>query len=146
MRLHNIKPKHKLKKSYRVARGGKRGGYSGRGIKGQKSRAGAKIRPAVRDLMMKFPKTRGRAKHSFKSLFKKPLVLNLKIIEKNFKDGEIVNPDTLFKKNIINKKSGDFPEIKILGREEISKKFIFQNILMSRPARDKILKAGGSVK
>ncbi|MEK7087229.1 MAG: 50S ribosomal protein L15, partial [Patescibacteria group bacterium] len=67
MQLHHIKPNHKLKKVKRVARGGKRGGYSGRGIKGQKSRAGAGIRPAIRDLMMRLPKQRGRAKHAFKS-------------------------------------------------------------------------------
>ncbi|MDP3004364.1 MAG: uL15 family ribosomal protein, partial [Candidatus Azambacteria bacterium] len=90
MQLHRLKPVHKLKRKKRIARGGKRGGYSGRGIKGQKSRAGAKIRPAIRDLMMKFPKKRGRAKHAFKSLFSKPAILNLEDIEKNFKDGEIV--------------------------------------------------------
>lgn len=146
MQLHNIKPIHKLKKLRRIARGGKRGGYSGRGIKGQKSRSGAKIRPAIRDLMMKFPKQRGRAKHSFKSLFNKPVILNLEIIEKKFKAGEIVNPNTLLEKNIINKKGGDLPEIKILGRGKISKKLTFQNVLLSKSARDKIEKAEGNAK
>ena len=59
MQLHEIKPKHKLKKSKRVGRGGKRGTYCGKGIKGQKSRAGAKIRPELRDLVKKIPKVRG---------------------------------------------------------------------------------------
>lgn len=145
MQLHNIKPKYKLKKSRRVARGGKRGGYSGRGIKGQKSRAGAKIRPAIRDLMMKFPKARGRAKHSFKSLLKKPIILNLQFIEKNFKAGEIINPDALFEKKLLNKKGNNLPEVKILGQGEISKKLTFQNVLLSRQARDKIEKAGGNI-
>ena len=135
MQLHNIKPKNKLKKSKRVARGGKRGGYSGRGIKGQKSRAGAKIRPAIRDLMMKFPKKRGRAKHAFKSLLKKPAILNLTDIDKRFKEGEIISPKTL-----------NLPKIKILGKGEISKKLYFQNVLLSKSARDKILKAGGNIK
>lgn len=143
MQLHNIKPKHKPKKSRRIGRGGKRGGYSGRGIKGQKSRAGAKIRPASRDLMMKFPKRRGRAKHAFKSLFRKPAILNLKDIEKNFKDGEIVSPETLFKKRLISRKKGALLEIKILGEGEISKKLSFQNILLSKSARAKIEKAKG---
>lgn len=135
MQLHNIKPKNKLKKSRRIARGGKRGGYSGRGIKGQKSRAGAGIRPAIRDLMMKLPKARGRAKHSFKSLYEKPAILNLADINKRFKEGEIVSPKTL-----------NLPRIKILGDGEITKKLIFQDVLLSKSARDKIKKAGGSVK
>jgi len=146
MQLHNIKPKHKSKKSRRVGRGGKRGGYSGRGIKGQKSRAGAKIRPAIRDLMMKFPKRRGRAKHAFKSLFFKPAILNLGDIEKKFKNGEIVSPKSLFEKGLIGRKKGVLPEVKILGEGEISKKLAFQNILLSKSARVKIEKTGGSVK
>lgn len=135
MQLHNIRPKNKLKKSRRIARGGKRGGYSGRGIKGQKSRAGAGIRPAIRDLMMKLPKARGRAKHSFKSLYEKPAILNLTDINKRFKEGEIVSPKTL-----------NLPRIKILGDGEITKKLIFQDVLLSESARDKIKKAGGSIK
>lgn len=146
MRLHNIKPINRSRKSRRIARGGKRGGYSGRGIKGQKSRAGAKIRPAIRDLMMKFPKQRGRAKHSFKSLFSKPVILNLEIIEKKFKADDIVNPAILSEKNIISKKSGYLPEIKILSRGKISKKLTFQNVLLSKSARDKIEKSGGVIR
>ncbi len=135
MQLHNIKPQHKLKKRRRIARGGKRGGYSGRGIKGQKSRAGAGIRPAIRDLMMKLPKTRGRAKHAFKSLYEKPAIFNLADINKRFKDGEIVSPKTL-----------NLPRVKILGKGEISKKLRFENVLLSKSARDKIIKAKGTIK
>lgn len=146
MRLHNIKSNHKLKSRRRIARGGKRGGYSGRGIKGQKSRAGAKIRPAIRDLMAKFPKQRGRAKHAFKSLFSKPVILNLGDINKKFKTGNVVNPKSLVEKKLVSKKSGNLSEIKILGQGEISEKLIFQNVLLSKSARDKILKAGGVIK
>lgn len=145
MQLHHIKPNHKLKKRKRIARGGKRGGYSGRGIKGQKSRAGAGIRPAIRDLMMRLPKQRGRAKHVFKSLSVKPVILNLIIIEKKFLDGEIVSSPNLFLKKLINKESGDLPKVKILSTGEISKKLIFQNVLLSKLATDKIKKAGGSI-
>lgn len=135
MQLHHIKPTHKLKKRKRIARGGKRGGYSGRGIKGQKSRAGAGIRPAVRDLMMKLPKARGRAKHAFKSLYEKPAILNLSNINKRFREGEIVSPKTL-----------NLTRVKILGGGKISKKLTFQGILLSKSARDKIQKAGGTIK
>ncbi len=145
MQLHQLKPVHKVKRKKRVARGGKRGGYSGRGIKGQKSRAGAKIRPAIRDLMMKFPKQRGRAKHVFKSLFSKPVVLNLSDITGKFETGELVNPKTLFEKGLISRKKGALPEVKILGEGEISKKFAFQDVLLSKSARDKIKRAGGII-
>lgn len=134
MQLHQIKPKNKTKKSRRIARGGKRGGYSGRGIKGQKSRAGAKIRPAMRDAIMKFPKQRGRAKHSFKSLFTKPAIINLGDINKKFKEGETVSPKTL-----------NLPKVKILAEGEISKKLFFQNVLLSKSANEKIKKTGGAI-
>ena len=151
MQLHQIKPIHKLKKRKRIARGGKRGNYSGRGIKGQKSRAGAGIRPAIRDVMMRLPKQRGRAKHAFKSIFLKPVVLNLRDVEKRFsaqggKASEIVSPQTLFEKGIIRKKGGKLPKIKILGAGEISKKLEFQGVLFSQSARVKIQKAGGTIK
>ena len=59
MQLHEIKPVHKNESRKRIGRGGKRGTYSGKGMKGQKSRAGKKIRPAVRDLIQRTPKLRG---------------------------------------------------------------------------------------
>ena len=135
MQLHNVKPIHKLKKRKRISRGGKRGGYSGRGIKGQKSRAGAGIRPAIRDMMMKLPKQRGRAKHAFKSLYEKPAILNLVDVNKRFKEGDIVSPKTL-----------NLSQVKILGKGEINKKLHFQNILFSKSASEKIKKAGGTIK
>ena len=133
--MHHVKPAHKLKKRRRISRGGKRGGYSGRGIKGQKSRAGAGIRPAIRDMMMKLPKQRGRAKHAFKSLYEKPAILNLVDVNKRFKEGDIVSPKTL-----------NLSQVKILGKGEINKKLHFQNILFSKSASEKIKKAGGSIK
>lgn len=59
MQLHEIQPVHENKSKKRIGRGGKRGTYSGRGMKGQKARAGRKIRPAIRDLMQRTPKLRG---------------------------------------------------------------------------------------
>lgn len=56
MQLHTLQPAHKLRGKKRIGRGGKRGTYSGRGVKGQKARAGRKIRPAIRDLIQSLPK------------------------------------------------------------------------------------------
>jgi len=60
MQFHNIFSDHSYKSKKRVGRGGKKGTYSGRGMKGQKARAGHRIRPAIRDFMMKVPKLRGK--------------------------------------------------------------------------------------
>ena len=59
MQLHELRPKHKIKKRKRIGRGGKRGTYSGRGMKGQKSRAGARFEPIIRGLIKRYPKLRG---------------------------------------------------------------------------------------
>src|SRR3989344_5256957 len=74
MQLHTLIPNHFSKAKKRIARGGKRGTYSGRGIKGQKSRAGHRIRPAERDLIIRLPKLRG---FKNKSLVPKPDVLTV---------------------------------------------------------------------
>ncbi len=67
MQIHQIRPIHKKKDRKRVGRGGKRGTYSGRGMKGQKSRAGAKFEPIIRSLIKRYPKLRG---YRFKSKVK----------------------------------------------------------------------------
>jgi len=59
MQLHELNPEHKNKTKKRIGRGGKRGTYSGRGMKGQNARAGRKLRPAIRDLIQQLPKLRG---------------------------------------------------------------------------------------
>jgi len=83
MQLHQIQSIHKSKTKKRVGRGGKRGTYCGRGIKGQKSRAGVKIRPAARDLIKKIPKMRG---YKFKRI-KKIMKGKRKIVRRQKKRG-----------------------------------------------------------
>lgn len=132
MQLHELKPIHKSKKKKRVGRGGKRGTYSGRGIKGQKSRAGAKIRPAWRDLLKQIPKQRGLSKHSFKSIQTKPVVVNIGELEKKFKDGEKITPQALWQKGLIQKIKGKMPKVKILGKGETKKKFVIEGCEISK--------------
>jgi len=132
MQLHQLKPKIKNKRVKRIGRGGKRGGYSGRGIKGQKARAGRRMRPEWRDIIKKIPKKRG---YSAPSLEQKPVVVNLDVIEKNFKAGEKVSPKTLAEKGIIRRKD---EKVKILGSGEITKKIIIENCQISKSAQEKI--------
>lgn len=129
MQLHQIQPKHKTKKAPRVGRGGKRGSYSGRGQKGQKARAGRKIKPAVYGLIYRLPKLRG-FKNKPQSI--KRLAVNL--YELNNIKKERITPD-LFSK-----------PVKILGMGEPDRPFHIVGIPVSKTAKEKIEKAGGSVK
>ncbi len=142
MQFHNLQRKHKLKKMAQVGRGGKRGKTSGRGTKGQKARAGHKIRPEFRDVIMRTPKLRG---YDFKTLIAKPAVFNLNLIEKNFKDGEEVNPANLVKTGLLQTKKGKTPKVKILGDGEITKKITISGCAVSASAKEKIIKSGGQI-
>jgi large subunit ribosomal protein L15 len=135
MQLHTLKKEYKTKKKKRIGRGGKRGTYSGKGIKGQKSRAGANIRPAERDYIIKLPKLRGV---KFKPVSEKPAIVNIVKLEKYFKEKEIVSPISLLSKGLIRRKKGRIPQVKILGLGETKKKLIYQNCIFSNNAANKL--------
>ncbi len=143
MQLHQIKPIHKTKRGQRVGRGGKRGTYSGKGQKGQKSRAGHKLKPAIRQFIKRYPKLRG---YRFNIQGPRPLELQIKTLEKKFLGGQVVSPSSLLKAGIIRKIKGKIPEIKILGNNKISKKFIIRGCKVSQGAKEQVEKAGGNVK
>jgi len=142
MQVNQLRTIHKAKNKKRVGRGGKRGTYSGRGMKGQKARAGRKIRPEIRDLIKKLPKLRG---YRFKSFRAKPAVLNLADLDKHFENGAKINPGILAGKGLIEKKGGKLPAVKILGGGEIKKKLIVEGCRISQSAKEKIEKAGGKI-
>ena len=123
MQLHQLRPSHKSKKPKRIGRGGKKGTYSGKGIKGQNSRSGRKFKPVIRELIKKYPKLRGyRTKfHIQKS---RTAILNLDVLEKKFEAGDKVSPQILVEKGIIDKIKGSFPKVKILGKGKLTKKLI----------------------
>jgi large subunit ribosomal protein L15 len=139
MQIHQLQPKKKLKKRKRVGRGGKRGTYSGRGIKGQKARAGNNKQPLVRELIKKYPKLRGYRIASKKKKFQE---LNLVVIDKNFKEGDLITPQALLEKDLIDtiKK-----RVKILGKGELKKKFSFRGFNFSKAVREKIKKSGSKI-
>ncbi|MCX7778974.1 MAG: 50S ribosomal protein L15 [Patescibacteria group bacterium] len=142
LNLHTLKTFQKKKKRKRVGRGDAsgHGSYSGRGQKGQKARSGGKrgIKiKALRKIWKKIPKHGG-----FKSKKKKPTIINLEEIEKNFLENEEVNPDSLFEKGLIKNQK---EKIKILGQGKISKKLIFKAHAFSKSAEAAIKKAGGAI-
>jgi large subunit ribosomal protein L15 len=139
---HELKPIYKFKRKKRVGRGGKRGTYSGRGLKGQKARAGRKFKDYGREVILRIPKQRG---FKFKALPRLIEEVNLLEISRKFSDGEEVTPKTLLAKGLIKKVSGKQPVIKILGDGSLDKRLIFRGVLVSELARKKIEKAGGTI-
>lgn len=121
MQLHQLKPNNKNKKARRVGRGGKRGTYSGHGSKGQKSRAGTRIRPGFRGgdnpIWKLFPKQRGagkklEVKNAGSPKGKKSPIVDLNKINLAFEQGDKITIRTLLKKGLVNStKEG----VKILG-------------------------------
>lgn len=141
MQIHELKITKKASKK-RVGRGGKKGTYSGRGMKGQKARSGASQAPTFEGgkttLVQKTKKLRG-----FKSLNKKNLAINLDQLNSKFNDGDKVNSKTLKGKDLIRKEDQG---VKILSEGKIDKKIVIENLLISKKAQEKIEKAGGQVK
>ena len=146
MQLHQLKPSHEKISGKRVGRGGKRGTFSGRGSKGQKSRAGTRIRPGFRGgnepLWKLFPKRRGASKKTnirsglFQVHHDKDLSVNLATLERYFESGETVTGKTLVRKGII--KTAKYG-VKILGTGELKKKLVFgEDLKFSKSARAKI--------
>lgn len=144
MQIHTIKRNHKLKTKKRIGRGGKRGTYSGKGQKGQKSRAGKRFKPAVRDLIKRYPKLRGYQNNPVDK--KEFSIINLETLENNFNKGDKVNPHILIEKNVIEKKKGRIPNIKILGKGELTKELTIENCYISKSAEEKIKKSQGIIK
>lgn len=141
MQYHQLERRSGVTKKARIGRGGKRGKTSGRGTKGQKARAGHKIRPELRDLIKKLPKLRG---YAFKGFREKPVVVNVRDLEA-FEPGATVSPQTLFEKGLIGKRGGKLPAVKILGDGALTKKVSVAGCDLSESARLKITEIGGSV-
>ncbi len=143
--LHSLKKTTENKKAKLVGRGGTRGKTSGRGTKGQKARAGHKIRPHIRDIIKKYPKLRGRGKNINKTFVIAPATVNVGLLQKKFETSEAVTPSTLFAKGLITRSKGVLPHVKILASGELSKKLEVFDCEVSASAKAKIEKAGGKV-
>ena len=142
MQINQVTPKTKNRKGKYIGRGGKRGTYSGRGIKGQKARAGRKMRPEIRDLIKKLPKKRG---YRFKSFQKDSAIVNLDVLNKKLADNSEITPKILAEYGLVKVLGGKIPSVKILGKGEIDKKFSVSGCLISVSAKEKIEKAGGKI-
>ena len=147
MQLHELKPATKTKSAKRIGRGGKRGKTSGKGHKGQKARAGNSTRPEMRDIIKKLPKLRGHGINRAKTVNADkvlPTVINVSALEQ-LEAGTAVNPKSLVAMGLVNARRKKAPAVKILGTGELSKKLVVTDCVVSKTAKAKIEKAGGSV-
>jgi large subunit ribosomal protein L15 len=152
LNLTTLKPAQPRKERKRVGRGlgSGKGRYSGRGIKGQKSRSGSHKMPAGFEggqmpIDMRLPKLRGNTSADAMPIgpfrtYTQPV--NLRSLEERFAAGEEVTPESLRAKGLIRKVSVD---VKILGVGELTKKLAVSAHGFSKTAREKIEAAGGTV-
>ena len=148
MQAHTLQPVHKRIKRPRVGRGGKRGKTSGKGHKGQKARAGSRIRPEMRDIIKKIPKLRGHGKNRSRTVRANKLryvAVNLSALEAHFEKGDAVTKTLLAKKGLIKSFGGKLPKVKILGSGTLSKSLSLSVDAVSSTAKAAIEKAGGTV-
>ncbi len=133
----------KFKKRRRVGRGpgSGHGKTSGRGHKGQGSRAGWSHHPAFQGGTM--PLVRRVPKRGFNNKFAlKVIVINVDDLERLFSAGDDVNPETLDNTPLLGHR---YDELKVLGNGELTKKLTVSAHRFSKSAVEKIEKAGGEV-
>lgn len=142
-----IKIKHNSKRVGRGYGSGKGGHTSGRGTKGQKSRSGyTQPRPGFEGgsmpLSRRIPKLRGFSRNNIDTT--ETFIITLTVLDKTFKDDEVVNAQAIVDKGLIKGTSKNF-EIKILSNGEITKKLTIEGLKLSKSAIEKIKKAGGKI-
>ena len=133
----------KNKKRRRIGRGpgSGHGKTSGRGHKGQKSRAGYSRHPVFQGGAM--PLVRRVPKRGFNNKFALKVVsVNVSDLERCFDAGTEVTPATLIERSLITPRHD---VVKILGDGELTKKLTVSAHRFSKSARAKIEQAGGSV-
>jgi large subunit ribosomal protein L15 len=151
LNLSNLQPAQPRKDRKRVGRGmgSGKGRYSGRGIKGQKSRSGSHAMRAGFEggqmpLHMRTAKLRGNTSKDAMPVgpfrtYTQPV--NLRDLDR-FDAGEEVTPESLKAKGLIRSIRKD---VKLLGVGELSKKLTITVHAASATAREKVEAAGGTL-
>ena len=152
LNLSNLKPAQQRKARKRIGRGlgSGKGRYSGRGIKGQKSRAGSNKMPAGFEggqmpIDMRVGKLRGNTSADAMPIgpfrtYSQPV--NVASLEERFEAGADVTPEALKAAGLISKLLVD---VKVLGEGNLTKKLSVTAHSFSKAAAEKIEAAGGTV-
>ena len=150
--LHDLHPAQPRKARKRIGRGlgSGKGRYSGRGIKGQKSRSGSNKMPAGFEggqmpIDMRMGKLRGNTSADAMPIgpfrtYSQPV--NVRDLEGRFDAGSDVTPESLKAVGLVAKLKVD---VKVLGEGELTKKLTVSAHGFSKSAVEKIEAAGGTV-
>ncbi|WNY66845.1 50S ribosomal protein L15 [Borreliella lusitaniae] len=139
-----LKPRGASKRRKIVGRGpgSGLGKTSGRGQKGQKARNTSPrlgFEGGQTPLYRRLPR-RGFSNNDYKLEY---AIVNLGDIDKKFKDGQVVNYDTLLENKLIRKKN---KKIKILSNGKLTKKVSLEVSKISKSAESFVIKIGGTIK
>jgi large subunit ribosomal protein L15 len=152
LNLSNLKPAQPRKDRKRVGRGlgSGKGRYSGRGIKGQKSRSGSHKMPAGFEggqmpIDMRTGKLRGNTSADAMPIgpfrtYNQPV--NVGALDERFDSGTEVTLEALKAAGLISKLSID---VKVLGEGQLTKRLSVTAHSFSKSAAEKIEAAGGTV-
>jgi large subunit ribosomal protein L15 len=142
MRLDTLRPAPGAKKARkRVGRGNGSGSgtYSGRGVKGQKSRAGFRIRPGFEGgqlpMIKRLPRQRG-----FTNIFRKEYSVVAVGSLNRFESGSDVTPEELLAAGLVRNMK---KPVKILAQGELDRPLTVKAHKFSAAAKAKIEAAGG---
>ena len=139
--VHRGIQKHKKRKRIGRGPGSGHGKTSGRGSKGQRSRAGFSVHPTFEGGQM--PLVRRIPKRGFNNRWALSVaIVNVGDLEERFQADDVVDPDTLRAKDLAK---GRFDVLKILGDGQLTKKLKVSAHRFSKSAREKIEQAGGQV-
>lgn len=136
-----------VKKRKDIGRGGKRGGTSGKGHKGQKARSGGSPRPSFEGGQM--PLHRRLPKQGFTNArFKKEVdIIDLSCLDSVFNAGDMVTRDILVEKGILKGKKSQRAKalwkLKVLADGQLTKKLIVYADAFSKSALKAIQDVGG---
>jgi large subunit ribosomal protein L15 len=150
--LSTLKPAAPRKSRRRIGRGigSGKGRYSGRGVKGQKARAGshrmrAGFEGGQMPVYMRMGKQRGSTSKDAMPMGPHRTAVqqvNVRDLERVFEAGDEVTVDALVAKGLIRTLRDD---VKVLGEGTLTKKLTVTAHRFSQAAREKIEAAGGSV-
>lgn len=151
LNLSNLQPAQPRKNRKRVGRGlgSGKGRYSGRGIKGQKSRSGSHTMRAGFEggqmpIYMRLGKQRGSTSKDAMPIGPHrthTVPVNLSELERAFDAGADVTLEAMIEKRLIKNTRTD---VKVLGNGELTKKLAITAHAFSATAREKIEAAGGT--
>ncbi len=141
MQQNTIKPFPGSKKNRkRIGRGGARGNFSGRGVKGQNARTGGGVRRGFEGgqtpLIRRMPKLKG-FKNPNKEIY---FPLNLSALDV-FEEGATVDQKALLEKGLVKRNA----KIKLLGEGTLKNKLTIVVDKASGSAIKKVEKAGGTL-